>query len=469
MKKLSIIVIALAMLIALTGVATATVLPNATKETGVISTVTSVQCDGIVLGAEEYSAQVSNQALDGAPLQKGEIYGASVYTNKLMAVNGKTSYVKTVDTNTKNSIVGQSNVKTDEQVVFVANDGGRATAEEAVTLFNAGQATDGVGTSTLCPFTNVKGTTNPPFNTMVTQFSKIDVSQVSLATQMAATTIAGTADVPLTVDYNVNAEGVGDITAGTSIFAQDARGDGTTVAATTPVSTGGYNYVPVGDIKFVQNQYLNQNIGKTSYTNLINQNGANVAGSANGGNAVANSNTVAGDGGNGGKADADALAIAIANAEATNTDKNNNGDNGNHGNKNYCPTPDPSTNVNADADAAAIAAAIAIGGNGGNGGDANSITTANGGNGGVIDQTNVNNVNINQVSNNMNSGVNTAIQNIYLPKTWVVGNDGKIYAPVPAPVVKPSAEVAYKDTTTASGVWKFTKTMSYKSGVGIAA
>jgi hypothetical protein len=438
MKHITKILMALVIMIALVGAASATILPNATKETTTNGVVTSVTCDGIVLASEEYCNEQTNQVLDGAPLSKNEVYGTSVYTNKIMAVKGITTYVKTIDMNTKNSALGQSNIETDEQLYFEGEDGGQTTGAEEISTFNAGMATTSKDTL-LCPFSASKDPVNPPFNVMVQSGSKFDVYSAAIATQVGATTVAETGDIPLTVDYNIDATGLGSVTAYTSVYAQEARGDGYDKATTAkPKNEGGNEYVQVGGLTFAQYQNLYQGGQKATNNADVDQNGVNVN---NGGN-----------GGKGGNADADALAIALANAEATAT---NGGKDNNNGKKNtvYCPVPDPTTNVNAnaDADALAIAGALAIGGNGGKGGN--------------VDQDVSNNLNLNQNINQNQIGANIAIQNIYLPTEWRIGNDGKIYAPVKAPVITPSSNTAYKDSTTAMGNFAFHKNMKFTSGI----
>lgn len=442
------------MLMLTVGMASAVILPNATKETTTNGVVTSVQCDGIVLASEEYATEQTNMALDGSPLQKGETYGASVYTNKLMAVNGMTSFVKTTDVNSKNSLLGQSNIATSQQLAFVAGPGGQATGAEQISTFNAGTTT--AADKALCPFTNADNKPNSPFNTMVQDGMTFDVSQVQLATQVDATTIGKTSDIPLSVNYNINAEGQGTITAYTNVFSQDSRGDGT-VTKETKDTTGNTEYMAIGALNFVQNQYLTQKTGNINQYANIDQTNANLqTGTANGAT-----------GGKGGSADADASANAdggnanAAGGDATANGANGNGNNGNH----YGCVPTPTGDATANGgDASAIggsanAIATAIGGNA-NGG--------NGGNGGVVDNDNLqaNVAGVGQVAGSANIGANVAIQNINLPSSWVVGTDGKVYAPVKTTSpVTPSSNVAYMDSTTATGSFKFAKSMKFTSGI----
>jgi hypothetical protein len=96
-------------------------------------------------------------------------------------------------------------------------------ASESVFAFNAGKATK--GDNSLCPFSVVDN--NSPFNTMILMGSKLDVSDISFASQVNTINIAKTQDVPLDVYYNIAGEGTGSINAYMTVNAQDARGNGT--------------------------------------------------------------------------------------------------------------------------------------------------------------------------------------------------------------------------------------------------
>jgi hypothetical protein len=234
MKTIGIICIAFVALVALTGVAMAAVLPNATPETQGISTSTVVQCSGIVLSSENYASELSNQQLNGAPLAAAEVYGQSTYSGSLMAVKGVTTFVKTVDLNDKNQVLGGTNVKTNQVLDFAGYNGGQAVGDESATIFNAGQATSGKE-QFLCPFTSAATTTVPPFNEAVIMTSHFDVTDIQENSQVGILGVAATGDVPSTINYNIGATGTGSIGTTMGVFAQDARGTGQ--ALITPAKT----------------------------------------------------------------------------------------------------------------------------------------------------------------------------------------------------------------------------------------
>jgi hypothetical protein len=236
MKKLSVIIIGLAMMLACIGAASAAVLVNATPETQGITTQTIVQCDGIVSSSEEYATMGSNQVLDGAPLATGEVYSQATYSNRVSAVNGVTTYVKGIALNTQNQVGDGQNIATTQTLEFA---GVRITGDESASKFNAGQATSGTE-QFMCPFTAAAVTTVPPFNEAVTMGAHYDAGTIDEASQVGVTTTAKTGDVPSTISMNIAASGEGQIGTYMSVFAQDGRGTGQQLVtpATTKVIPG---------------------------------------------------------------------------------------------------------------------------------------------------------------------------------------------------------------------------------------
>lgn len=246
MKHITKILMALVIALAFVGAASAAVLPNATPETQTISSQTVVQCDGIVMSNEQYTGMDTNQALNGAPLSSGEVYSQNTYNNQITAVNGQTTYVKSIDVNTKNQVGTGKNVATSQVLTFT---GAVVVGDESASIFNAGQATSGTD-KFLCPFTSAATTTVPPFNEMVTLGSHFDATTINQNSQMGITSVAASGDVPSSINYNIGATGQGSISTFMNILAQDGRGDGkslvsaakttTTPGKTTTVKTDGY-------------------------------------------------------------------------------------------------------------------------------------------------------------------------------------------------------------------------------------
>jgi len=219
---------ALLVMIALTGIAAAVVLPPAVPETGSNSVTTMVKCSGTVLSGTSYVGSQDNTCLNSPPMQTGEVTGFATYDSKTMAVNGVTSLTQTVATNTQNQLpIGDgANINAATQTVFDNQGGvGRATGSEDIGAFNAGLATNAANTL-LCPFGDSGNSYNPPFNTMANAYSSYDVSNINAASSASSVNIAKSADTPLSLNYNIAGTGLGTITAGMNSNSQDAKGNG---------------------------------------------------------------------------------------------------------------------------------------------------------------------------------------------------------------------------------------------------
>ena len=218
------------------GAVSAAVLPPATPEAQTISTQTVIQCDGIVQSTEQYTGMDTNQVLNGAPLATGEIYSQNTYSNQITAVNGQTTYVKTIGVNDQNQVGTGKNVATSQVLTFT---GAAVVGDESASIFNAGQATSSKD-AFLCPFVASTTTTVPPFNEAVVLGSHFDATNLNQNSQLGITSVAATGDVPSSINYNIGATGSGSIGTYMNVLAQDARGDGKSLvsAATTKTIPG---------------------------------------------------------------------------------------------------------------------------------------------------------------------------------------------------------------------------------------
>ena len=125
MKKFAFMAIALAMLVAFTGMAMADPGINAVPETQGIVTSTAVQAVGTVTETDSIVWQLGYPAL-GVPLNpdSGKQYVMS-YTEGTIADQGLVSYTKGQSLDTANKVAGTNNFATQKVVDFVGLDTGR--------------------------------------------------------------------------------------------------------------------------------------------------------------------------------------------------------------------------------------------------------------------------------------------------------------------------------------------------------
>ena len=235
MKTIGFVVIAMAMLIALTGMAMADPGVNQTPETQGISTATTIQAVGTVTETDSMVWQLTNAnvlAKNSAGLTSPDVQYVSSYTENTIADQGLVSYAKTMAVDTANKVGNQYNVKADKIVEFVGLDTGRMISDESLLLDGAGMSQN-TADIMLCPFASAAYTTFPAFCNIIEVGSGVDVTIASLTTSADERHVMVNADPAVAVDYNVKVTGFGDIPAMGSAMAyinahiQEAR-DGST-------------------------------------------------------------------------------------------------------------------------------------------------------------------------------------------------------------------------------------------------
>jgi hypothetical protein len=201
-------IIALAMLLAFTGLVMADPGVNATPEVQGITTSTSIDCVGIVTESDSLAMTTTNSgAVSSPPLDPSQVEYTVGYNDNLMAVNGQTTFVKSMQISTANTIADQSNVKTTTNLQFIGIDGGRVTRSEDLLIDGAGQATDTAG-SILCPFASSTSSTIPAFCNIVQAGSSIDASLTSVVTKADTRFIGTDATFPVVLNYYFAAKGI---------------------------------------------------------------------------------------------------------------------------------------------------------------------------------------------------------------------------------------------------------------------
>ncbi len=234
-----VIIVAMAMMVALTGCAMAAKPVNQTPETQGIVTSTAINAQGTVTESESLAwTIVNNGPINSPPLgsigTQGEVQYTTGYNQNVMAVSGLTQYNKAFSVDTANKIADASNVKVATNVQFIAVDTGRMTFSEDILLDGVGNASE-TAAAMLCPFGAASSTFIPDFCNIVQAGSSMDVTLVSAETSASDRFVAATADVPNTLAYSIAAKGMtvddttipamGTVSAFMKVHIMEARGD----------------------------------------------------------------------------------------------------------------------------------------------------------------------------------------------------------------------------------------------------
>jgi hypothetical protein len=205
MKTTGVIVIALAMLIALTGVVMADQVVKAVPESQTISTSTAIIADGLVQDSAALAWTLSNQSITAnPPLGEGQVEYTTVYDANTVAQAGTTTFVKTMAIDTRNKVVGQSNVKADTSVSFIqTEDGGNIVGSENILIDGVGNATK-ASDRMLCPFAAVSSDVIPQYCNIVQAGSSYDLIDGSVTTQASDRFVGSDATNAVVLNYQIN-------------------------------------------------------------------------------------------------------------------------------------------------------------------------------------------------------------------------------------------------------------------------
>jgi hypothetical protein len=248
MKKLGFFIVALAMLVVMTGFVAAERNDPATPEIQGISTATSVQAQGTVTEADSLAWTLAanmtpgmgNQMAIGigAPLTDSKVQYTTGYNNYVNAVSGQTTFAKTMAVSTANKIADQSNVAAHTDLQFIAIDTGRATSTEDILVDGVANATS-TSEAILCPFASAASAVIPPYCNIVQAGSSIDTTLTSTVTNANDRFVGTDSTAPVALNYNIASKGItlsdgtsspmiGSASAYLKVHIQEARNSSTT-------------------------------------------------------------------------------------------------------------------------------------------------------------------------------------------------------------------------------------------------
>jgi len=213
MKTISVIVIALAMLIALTGAVMADQVVPQDPETQAIGTSTSIITDGLVMESDAASWTLSNMSINSIytnpMLGAGQIQYTTAYDSNIVAQAGTTTLVKSLAVDTRNKVIGTSNVKASTALTFAETaDGGDVVGSENILVDGAGNNTT-ASDRLLCPFAAGSDNVIPAYCNIIQAGSKYDLSVGSVTTGADDRFVGNDATAPVVLNYVINVKPYG--------------------------------------------------------------------------------------------------------------------------------------------------------------------------------------------------------------------------------------------------------------------
>ena len=139
------IIIAMVILIAVSGPAMAARPAPAGSESSGITVQTSAHVDGTFQQHSDLALQQGTSTI--------------VYSENTVAINGETDYSKNTNIDTGNVVNGQDNLQTDRIITFDGGDGGRMVSDENVIVQTVG--TEEASATGCCPWGSTTDATLP--------------------------------------------------------------------------------------------------------------------------------------------------------------------------------------------------------------------------------------------------------------------------------------------------------------------
>ncbi len=239
--------ILLGMVISFTGIVCADQGVLQVPEVQDITTSTAIVCGGTVIDSATLGwsltdadnlATRSRTENTSSMLDPQQVQYSTTYDAGTTAQHGQTTFIRTMDVNTANTLLSQSNVKASTEATYMATgNGGNIIGSENLML-------DGVGNTTpasdriLCPFVASTRTVIPPYCNIVQMGSKYDLTIGSVASSTDERFVGSDASIPVLMNHIINVKpytiqdqgtspAMGMTSAYIKAHIREARGNGT--------------------------------------------------------------------------------------------------------------------------------------------------------------------------------------------------------------------------------------------------
>jgi hypothetical protein len=142
--------------------------------------------------------------LHDPPLYDQEVHYTTAYDASIVAQAGHTSFVKSTNIDTRNKVIGQSNINAQTELTYIAtSDGGNVVGSENLLLDGVGMPTK-VSDRMLCPFAAIPADVIPAYCNIVQAGSKYDLTIGSVTTSANDRFVGTDATNPAALDYVIN-------------------------------------------------------------------------------------------------------------------------------------------------------------------------------------------------------------------------------------------------------------------------
>ena len=126
----------------------------------------------LLVGAGFYSSTTTQGGIHTGALDPGQVQYTTAYDANIVAQAGHTSFVKSMNIDTRNKVIGQSNINTQTGLTYIATaNGGNIAGSENLLIDGAGNTTK-ASDRMLCPFAAATADVIPAYCNIVQAGSK---------------------------------------------------------------------------------------------------------------------------------------------------------------------------------------------------------------------------------------------------------------------------------------------------------
>ncbi|WP_319579140.1 hypothetical protein [uncultured Methanospirillum sp.] len=204
MKFVFAALIAVVALVAISGLAAADRLPNATPENQVFSIDTVIDATGAVDDKTTMSWVIAGPgSIPTGILKSGQVISDVTFKDAILTNGGKLAENKNFDFSSKNMGSGLYNIEQQKVLTYASTEGAHLVGEEEYTLSVAGNYANAVD-NIRCVFSTNHGSVLPAFcNIVSAKSSLVNVNSAQVSTKGQIRAVAETADVPAGLNYQI--------------------------------------------------------------------------------------------------------------------------------------------------------------------------------------------------------------------------------------------------------------------------
>jgi len=218
MKKFGIMVIALAMLVLMTGIVMADTGVNQTFETQGVSLVTSINAFGNMYSTTDVTWKQSS--VTPLPIKSamtaGSYYVATYSEDTQSNGEGDIMYDKDTNLETKAALNGQFNIEGTKEIAFAGYNGAEITSTDNIFLDGTGNYST-TRDNVICLFAEASSSTIPAFCNRVEMGSTFTAEYINAVTESNARFVLESADTPVEVNHDIRVDTYGTPSTGAAI------------------------------------------------------------------------------------------------------------------------------------------------------------------------------------------------------------------------------------------------------------